>query len=88
MAAKRNRVGLGVKRAFDILDFTIEQLDELVDPNRFFRINRKHLIAADSIQDMVSYTNSRLKLILKTSDDHDVIVARERVQEFKDWLDR
>ncbi len=71
-----------------ILDFTIEQLDGLINPDRFFRINRKYLVAADSIQDMISYTNSRLKLVLKTSDDNDVIVARERVQEFKDWLDR
>ena len=71
-----------------ILDFTIEQLDGLVNPDRFFRINRKYLVAADAIQDMISYTNSRLKLVLKTSDDTDVIVARERVQEFKDWLDR
>jgi DNA-binding LytR/AlgR family response regulator len=71
-----------------ILDFTIEQLDGLINPDRFFRINRKYLVAADAIQDMISYTNSRLKLVLKTSDDNDVIVARERVQEFKDWLDR
>ncbi len=71
-----------------ILDFTLDQLEEILDPIRFFRINRKHIVATDSIQDMISYTNSRLKLILKTSDDNDVIVARERVQEFKDWLDR
>jgi DNA-binding LytR/AlgR family response regulator len=71
-----------------ILDFTMEQLDGLVIPDRFFRINRKYLVAADAIHDMISYTNSRLKLILKTSDDNDVIVARERVQEFKNWLDR
>ncbi|HOX83232.1 MAG TPA: LytTR family DNA-binding domain-containing protein [Chryseolinea sp.] len=72
----------------NILDFTLDQLEEILDPSRFFRINRKHIVAADSIQDMISYTNSRLKLVLKTSDDNDVIVARERVQEFKDWLDR
>ncbi len=72
----------------NILDFTLDQLEEILDPTRFFRINRKHIVAADSIQDMISYTNSRLKLALKTSDDNDVIVARERVQEFKDWLDR
>ncbi len=71
-----------------ILDFTIEQVDELMNPDRFFRINRKYLVASDAIQDMISYTNSRLKLVLKTSDDNEVIVARERVQEFKDWLDR
>lgn len=71
-----------------ILDFTLDQLDGLLDPARYFRINRKYIVSTDSIQDMISYTNSRLKLVLKTSDDSDVIVARERVQEFKDWLDR
>jgi DNA-binding LytR/AlgR family response regulator len=71
-----------------ILDFTLDQLEELLNPDRFFRINRKYIIAVDSLQDMISHVNSRLKLVLKTSDDDDIIVARERVQEFKDWLDR
>jgi DNA-binding LytR/AlgR family response regulator len=71
-----------------ILDFTLDQLEGLLDPNRFFRINRKYIIAVDSIRDMISHTNSRLKLVLTSSDDDDIIVARERVQEFKDWLDR
>ncbi|MBL7859680.1 MAG: response regulator transcription factor [Cyclobacteriaceae bacterium] len=71
-----------------ILDFTLDQLDGLLDPSRFFRINRKYIVSVTAIKDMISYTNSRLKLVLKTSDDDDVIVARERVQEFKNWLDR
>jgi DNA-binding LytR/AlgR family response regulator len=71
-----------------ILDFTLDQLEEVLDPQQFFRINRKYIISTMAIQDMVSYTNSRLKLVLKGSDDSDIIVSRERVQEFKDWLDR
>jgi DNA-binding LytR/AlgR family response regulator len=71
-----------------ILDFTLDQLEDVLDPQQFFRINRKYIISATAIQDMVSYTNSRLKLVLKGSDDSDIIVSRERVQEFKDWLDR
>lgn len=71
-----------------ILDFTLDQLDGMLDPNQYFRINRKYIIGLGSIHDMISHTNSRLKLVLKTSDDPDVIVARERVQEFKDWLDK
>jgi DNA-binding LytR/AlgR family response regulator len=70
-----------------ILDFTLEQVEELVAPTDFFRVNRKFLINTASIRDMVSYTNSRLKLKLIGNDDA-VIVARERVAEFKDWLDR
>jgi DNA-binding LytR/AlgR family response regulator len=71
-----------------IIDFTLDQLEGVLDPQKFFRINRKYIVAAAAIQDMVSYTNSRLRLVLKTSDDNDIIVSRERVQEFKDWLDR
>lgn len=71
-----------------ILDFTLDQLDELVDPSQFCRINRKYIVSISGITDVVSHTNSRLKLVLKASDDNDVIVARERVQNFKDWLDR
>ncbi|HMJ67318.1 MAG TPA: LytTR family DNA-binding domain-containing protein [Cyclobacteriaceae bacterium] len=71
-----------------ILDYTLDQLEGLLDPARFFRINRKYIVSVASIRDMISHTNSRLKLALKSSDDDDIIVARERVQEFKDWLDK
>jgi DNA-binding LytR/AlgR family response regulator len=71
-----------------ILDYTMEQLEEMIDPAVFFRINRKYIVRASAIQDIISYTNSRLRLVLKSSGDNDIIVARERVQEFKDWLDR
>lgn len=77
----------GEKRTY-ILDYTIEQLEELVAPADFFRVNRKYLVRAEAIVDIISFTNSRLKLVLKESGDSEVIVARERVQEFKEWLDR
>lgn len=71
-----------------IIDFSLEQLEDILDPRQFFRVNRKYIISAASIQDMISYTNSRLKLKLKLCEDDDIIVSRERVQDFKDWLDR
>jgi DNA-binding LytR/AlgR family response regulator len=71
-----------------ILDYTLEQLEEMTDPAIFFRVNRKYLVSASAISDIISYTNSRLKLKLKGSQDDDIIVARERVQDFKEWLDR
>jgi DNA-binding LytR/AlgR family response regulator len=71
-----------------IVDYTLEQLQEMVDPADFFRINRKYLVKATAIQDIIHYTNSRLRLVLKGSQENDIIVARERVQEFRDWLDR
>jgi len=70
-----------------ILDYTLEQIEGLVDPKIFFRINRKYIVSLHCIQDMISHTNSRLKIVIKGNDDRDVIVARERVQDFKSWLD-
>jgi DNA-binding LytR/AlgR family response regulator len=71
-----------------ILDFTLDQLESVLSPEKFFRINRKYIVGMKSIHDMISHVNSRLRLVLKTSDDHDIVVARERVQEFREWLDR
>jgi DNA-binding LytR/AlgR family response regulator len=71
-----------------IIDYTLEQLEQLVDPDRFFRINRKYLVSLDAVKDIVTYSNSRLRLILKHSDEMDAIVSRDKVQDFKKWLDR
>jgi DNA-binding LytR/AlgR family response regulator len=72
----------------NIVDYTLDQLEGLLDADRFFRINRKYIVSVEAIRDLVSYTNSRLKLVLRKSDDPEVIVARERVSEFREWLDR
>jgi len=71
-----------------VIDYSIEQLENLVDPQQYFRINRKYLIRIEAIEDIISYSNSRLKIELKHSKDMDAIVAREKVNSFKRWLDR
>ena len=71
-----------------LIDHTLEQLGSLIDPSRFFRINRKYIISVDSVQDIIVYSSSRLKLVIKNCSDDDVLVSREKVQDFKRWLDR
>ena len=71
-----------------MLDYTLDELQELLDPKQFFRVNRKYIISLSTIRDIVSHSNSRLKLLLKASHEDEIIVARERVQEFRAWLDR
>ncbi len=71
-----------------VIDYTLEQIETLVDQNKFFRINRKYIINLVAIEDVVVYSNSSLKLIAKQFQDMDLIVAREKVQEFKKWLDK
>ena len=70
-----------------LLDTTLEQLEDELSPQNFFRINRKFYINIEAIEDIIAYTNSRLQLKLKTYKDDEVIVARERVKDFKLWLE-
>lgn len=70
-----------------VLDVTLEHLENELEPQVFFRINRKFFVNINAIKDMVSYTNSRLQIKLDTFKDSDVIVARERVKDFRAWLE-
>ncbi|MGL1889747.1 MAG: LytTR family DNA-binding domain-containing protein [Reichenbachiella sp.] len=71
-----------------LIDYSIDQLTELIDPKSFFRINRKYVLNFNAIKDIITFSNSRLKIYLKHIENDDLIVARDRVGEFKSWLDR
>jgi two-component system, LytTR family, response regulator LytT len=70
-----------------LLDTTLELLENELEPQTFFRISRKFFVNINAIKDMVSYTNSRLQIKLNSYKDDEVIVARERVKDFKAWLE-
>lgn len=73
------------KRTY-LLDTTLESLEKELDPAYFFRVSRKYIIANNALKDIVVYSNSRLKLTLQSYNKEEVIVSRERVGEFKEWL--
>lgn len=70
------------------IDYALDQLEPMLDPENYFRINRKYIVAIGACTNILAWTNSRLRLKIDGIDDPDIIVARERVQEFKMWLDR
>lgn len=69
-----------------LLDNTLEQLETELDPKDFYRVSRKFIVPMKGIKEIQIHSNSRLKVILPTYKDDEVIVARERVNDFKDWL--
>ena len=74
-----------------VVDYTMEQLETLLDPQQFFRLNRAYLARQAAIHDIIHYTNSRLQTILKPAppdSEGPVLVSREKVSVFKSWLDR
>ena len=52
----------------------------------FFRVSRKFVVNVNHIRDMISYTNSRLQVKMNKFTDLEIVVSRERVKDFKDWL--
>jgi len=70
-----------------IVDEKMDDIENLLNPTIFYRINRKYIVHIEAIHKIKSYTNSRLKLTLQPNVSDDIIVARERVHAFKEWLD-
>lgn len=68
------------------VDFTLDHLETRIDPELFFRINRKFLISYHAIDKMISYSKSRIKITLNPPCTLEVISSTERSGEFKDWL--
>ncbi|HSI68595.1 MAG TPA: LytTR family DNA-binding domain-containing protein [Gillisia sp.] len=69
------------------VECTLENLAEELPPQDFFRVNRKFYVNLHYIRDIVSYSNSRLKIKLNSYKEQEIIVAREKVKEFRDWLE-
>ncbi|WP_405270181.1 LytR/AlgR family response regulator transcription factor [Cellulophaga sp. Ld12] len=70
-----------------LLETTLENLEEDLDPKIFFRVSRKFYVNVNCIKDIVSYTNSRLQIKLMKFNEQEIIVSRERVRDFKLWLE-
>jgi len=66
-----------------LLDGALEQVQSELDPEKFFRVNRTFIVQLSAIKDIVAYTNSRLKIILQSYNEAEIIVSRERVKDFK-----
>ena len=72
-----------------MIEYTLDELEgKLLDPKHFFRINRQYIISIDDIESIKSYANRRLKVELYTSVKSELIVSRDRVAEFKLWINQ
>jgi DNA-binding LytR/AlgR family response regulator len=71
------------------IDYSLEQIQGMLDPRKFFRINRDCMVNIDSINLMNSYSSNRLQISIKNEEKSDLfIVSRDRVAAFKKWIDR
>jgi two-component system, LytTR family, response regulator LytT len=70
-----------------VIDYTIEKLEEELDPRVFFRVNRQYLVSYPAIAAVHSFFNGKLKIFLRGFIE-EIIISRERAASFKEWLDR
>lgn len=71
------------------IDYSLDKAEDLIDSKMFFRVNRNFIINFSAIQDIIVYSSSRLKIMLSNWEENDeILVSRERVAEFKEWMDR
>ena len=71
-----------------IVDYTLETLEEILDPACFFRANRSTILQAKAITQVKPFLNSRLKVLSKFGNRHEeLVISRERVAAFKKWAE-
>jgi len=68
------------------VDYTLEQLESVISPEDFFRINRKVIVSIQQISKASSYFNGRLVITSPHLEGEVAIVSRERVNDFKEWM--
>lgn len=71
-----------------IMDYSLEELEKMLNPTDFFRVNRKFIVSIHTIKDIYAYSNSRLKLNLVNLESEDLIVSRDKVNDFKKWIEK
>lgn len=70
------------------LDQSLEQLQTMIDPEQFFRINRNYIVNINCITEVLTYSTNRLKISLRSGNNDALVVSRDRVSEFKQWMDK
>lgn len=71
-----------------IIDYTLTKLEEILDSDQFFRINRQFIISFNAIQNMYTYSKSRIKIELLPVPEMEAIVSIDKSRKFKEWLNR
>jgi DNA-binding LytR/AlgR family response regulator len=70
-----------------LLDYSLDTVQEMLDPKIFFRISRSYIVSINAIENISKYLSTRLKLQITPHTDDEVVVSRSRTSDFLEWLD-
>lgn len=77
----------GTGRSYPI-DYSLDRVGQVINNHTFFRVNRNFIINFYAIRDMIAYSSSRIRIIVAGAEKEEILVSRERVSDFKEWIDR
>ena len=69
-------------------DYKLQELEEMLNPDLFFRVNRQFIVQIDAIEQIQRHQASRVKLVLVPAIDEQIVISTDKTPMFKDWLDR
>ena len=69
-----------------VVDYTMDELEDMLDPEKYFRISRSFYVSVECIDKIDDYFGNRLILQLKPAVDKEALVSREKVTDFKKWM--
>ena len=69
-----------------IVDYTMDEIEQMLDPLQYFRISRAFIVSINSVSQIQDYFGNRLILILRPPSEKEAIVSREKVSDFKRWM--
>lgn len=71
-----------------LIDHTLDELEQLLNPSQFFRINRKYIVNLDFIRELKGQVSTKLEVVLNEPCDQELVLSRDRAADFKKWIDR
>jgi len=71
-----------------LIDQSLEDVENMLNPGEFFRLNRKYMTQLNSVKEIRSYSNGRIRVELLGCDDRDIVLSREKTRAFKEWIDK
>ena len=74
-------------KSYDV-NYSLDELESKLDPTCFFRVNRKYLIHFRAIKDIITYSSTSLQVICAGMEEQEIIVSRNRIKDFKQWLEQ
>lgn len=72
----------------ELITLTLEELEEQLNPDQFFRVNRQFIINIESLQGIHNHFHGKLKLVLRNNPTEEIFISKDKAPVFKQWLDR